>query len=228
MSIEFFCATCDNLLSVPDGTQGRDCQCPSCGAISKIPRIVVEPSQQPATSLAPAIAPAPKPAASRAATSIAHASPATSTQLSVQKKEERLQVTCPQCHYSLRCNPELLGTKGQCKQCKHIFVIGENQPQTQPAANQVFHCPKCQQLFEGKAEMQGRRGKCHVCGEIFTIALVPASNNKPADTPKIPAQPAKFQILCGHCQGAMEVPENALGQQVSCPHCQQLLLIPNG
>ncbi len=37
MAIEFYCSQCNTLLSVPDGSEGRQSQCPSCGALADIP-----------------------------------------------------------------------------------------------------------------------------------------------------------------------------------------------
>ena len=37
MSIEFRCTQCNNLLRTDDGTEGRQAQCPQCGAICMIP-----------------------------------------------------------------------------------------------------------------------------------------------------------------------------------------------
>lgn len=82
---------------------------------------------------------------------------------------------CPKCKHELICEPRLVGTKGQCRSCKHIFVISDlpaNAAQAlQPSIHWVFSCPKCSQLFEGTEAMRGRRGICHACGEVFAIEL---------------------------------------------------------
>lgn len=145
MPIEFACTTCQKTLRVPDGTEGQPCQCPACESICTIPR----------------------------------AGQATPTdEVSIPKdivqpnsEDDTLTVTCPKCHYPLLCKPELLGTKGQCKQCKHIFVIGQSTEPDAPSSALIFSCPKCDQLFDGKPEMRGRKGRCHSCGEVFVIEL---------------------------------------------------------
>lgn len=89
---------------------------------------------------------------------------------------DKLSIPCPKCEHHLVCSPDLLGTRGQCKKCKHIFTIS-----TEPVSSDssppalVFHCPKCQQLFEGREEMRGRKGKCHVCKSVFMIELEEAA-----------------------------------------------------
>ncbi len=143
--------------------------------------------------------------------------------------EDLLAIPCPRCQQVLRCSSELLGTKGQCRGCKHIFVIS-----TAPAAAKtedawVFNCPKCDQLFEGNEEMRGRRGKCHVCGEVFTIELKRAA---PEPEPEVDifesssSSPPPIQLACGACQGVMEVPADSAGCTAECPFCQALLEIP--
>ncbi len=93
---------------------------------------------------------------------------------------DKLSIPCPKCQHHLVCSPDLLGTRGQCKKCQHIFTIS-----TEPVASEstapglVFHCPKCRQLFEGREEMRGRKGKCHVCQAVFMIELEPAQAKAP-------------------------------------------------
>ncbi len=91
------------------------------------------------------------------------------------------------------CDPSLVGTKGQCRSCKHIFVItdlpAEDSQGEAAAINWVFSCPKCAQLFEGSEAMRGKRGKCHACGEVFTIDL------HVADEPQQPSHPAAGSSL---------------------------------
>lgn len=98
----------------------------------------------------------------------------------LQQAEPRsLKIPCPRCRFVLECAAVLLGTKGQCRNCQHIFTITD-QTRPDPSAHTldeptlVFHCPHCRQLFAGQAEMEGRKGKCHACGEVFAIALEPA------------------------------------------------------
>ncbi len=238
MPIEFTCNNCNKMLRVPEGTEGKDCQCPSCGSVSTIPKVNGSIGADSSTSTAGSASEKPS-------------------------DDGLIRVTCPKCQYPLRCKPELKGTKGQCKQCKHIFVIGETSVAASEVTALVFSCPKCDQLFDGKPEMEGRKGKCHSCGEVFPIKLRQADSEstakieksvKPASAPPAtqlkpsqskpsqskPSQPnapttasassptptSSLQVICGSCQGAMEVPATAVGKTVACPHCQQLLQIP--
>ena len=97
-----------------------------------------------------------------------------------------LCIPCPKCKHELLCDPSLVGTKGQCRNCKHIFVISDLPTNEAQSAEQsihwVFSCPKCSQLFEGSEAMRGRRGKCHVCGEVFSIE-VRVADITPAEKP---------------------------------------------
>jgi DNA-directed RNA polymerase subunit M/transcription elongation factor TFIIS len=214
MPIEFSCNNCNKMLRVPDGTEGKASQCPACGSVSTIPT---------RSNLSSIVA--------------------TSSKVDTPKDKPLddglVRVTCPKCQYPLRCQPELMGTKGQCKQCKHIFVIGETSVAAVELTSLVFSCPKCDQLFDGKPEMEGRKGKCHSCGEVFAIKLrqaeteskpivekrVQTSAPTPTAAPTTP--PANLQIVCGSCKGVMEVSASAAGKNVACPHCQQLLQIPS-
>lgn len=233
MPIEFTCNNCNKMLRVPEGTEGKSCQCPSCGSVSTVPTMQVSIGAGPSATNEGAGRP--KPA-----------------------DDGLLRVSCPKCQYSLRCKPELKGSKGQCKQCKHIFIIGETSVAAVESTALVFSCPKCNQLFDGKPEMEGRKGKCHSCGEVFPIKLRQADleskpkiekSVKPASAPPAtqlkPSQPkpnqpktptaasassptpaSSLQVICGSCQGAMEVPSTAAGKTVTCPHCRQTLQIP--
>ncbi len=153
MPIEFACVSCAKLLRVPDGSGGAQCQCPACRAIVEIP----DPE----------------------AIGIVEVDSRASKRSSNSK---RIQVNCPRCEATLQCERNLLGTKGQCRRCKYIFLIskgdasGDESSQGSPAGL-IFECPKCSQLFEGSREMQGRKGKCHVCGEVFPIVLKEASES---------------------------------------------------
>lgn len=147
MPIEFSCNNCNKMLRVPDGTEGKASQCPACGSVGTIP-------------------------SHRGTLSSTVASQAKVDATKDKPLDDGLvRVTCPKCQYPLRCQPELMGTKGQCKQCKHIFVIGETSIAAVELTPLVFSCPKCDQLFDGKPEMEGRKGKCHSCGEVFAIKL---------------------------------------------------------
>ena len=220
MPIEFVCESCARLLRVPDGSQGAQCQCPACKAIVEIPD--------------------PRSVGMVEVGSPQQRSPAATRQL---------QIACPRCHAGLRCDASLLGTKGQCRQCKYIFLISTDaqaaagsSPTTLPSW--IFCCPNCSQLFEGTSEMEGRKGKCHVCGEVFIIELKPADAPKDSLKPSAsepgesrsravqaakPIRPAKVpdvQLQCPSCDGIMEVPASAAGKTTACPFCQQLLQIP--
>lgn len=165
----------------------------------------------------------------------------------------KLTIACPQCSHKLICSPELLGTKGQCRNCQTIFTIAPLGSATtatpiEHSPGWVFNCPKCEQLFEGQAEMEGRKGKCHACGEVFAIELKPANPTSSAartattSAQKAPTKPtrpstnfqskpqtgtpASIQFTCKHCQGVMEVPGSTAGRTTQCPYCQQLLNIP--
>lgn len=207
------------MLRVPDGTEGKASQCPACGSVGTIP-------------------------SHRGTLSSTVASQAKVDATKDKPLDDGLvRVTCPKCQYPLRCQPELMGTKGQCKQCKHIFVIGETSIAAVELTPLVFSCPKCDQLFDGKPEMEGRKGKCHSCGEVFAIKLrLAEAESKPkvekqvqTSAPDLASSaavtqstsPANLQIVCGSCKGVMEVSASAAGKNVACPHCQQLLQIPS-
>ncbi len=248
MPIEFSCTSCNKLLRVPDGTEGKTCQCPACDNVGVIPDL--RPAREVTAS-------------------------ANSSNPVDDLPDGLVRVTCPKCQYPLRCKSELLGTKGQCKQCKHIFTIGDNKIVAEDVTAMIFSCPKCDQLFDGKPEMEGRKGKCHACGEVFHIKLRAANANttksdksatEPMPTSKaqaapqttsrastpsrqgtsstsnsaqagkntaqpkkpVEAAPTKLQVICGSCQGMMQVPTSSAGKKVTCPHCSQLLQVPGG
>lgn len=159
--------------------------------------------------------------------------------------EDQLKIACPKCRFPLVCDPSLLGTKGQCRNCKYIFLISTSPDglgSANGASGWVFSCPHCDQLFEGQEEMRGRKGKCHACGEVFSIELREAESPEFAypEISKVPekapvgspaqghaAIPAAIQLACSSCAGVMEVPSSAVGQTTACPFCQQLLQIPD-
>jgi hypothetical protein len=98
-----------------------------------------------------------------------------------------LCIPCPKCKHELICDPSLVGTKGQCRSCKHIFVISDlptsDAALSEPAINWIFSCPSCNQLFEGSEDKRGKRGKCHACGKVFSIELRVA-NSLAAEIPE--------------------------------------------
>ena len=103
----------------------------------------------------------------------------------------KLSIPCPKCQHHLVCSQELLGKRGQCKKCQHIFTISTAPTPTEPAAPAlVFHCPKCQQLFEGSEKMRGRKGKCHVCQAVFMIELQPAQPKSPGSSTSSKPKPS--------------------------------------
>lgn len=169
MPIEFNCQSCSKLLRVPDGSGGKQCLCPACSTILNVP---VQETQTPRTN----------PPQSKAPTD--------------ERTRNALCIPCPKCKHELICDPSLVGTKGQCRSCNHIFVINdfptkETQAQ-QPAIGWVFSCPKCSQLFEGSEAMRGRRGKCHACGEVFPIELRIADHQPIEEKPKPTLKPNSF------------------------------------
>ncbi|MCC6510505.1 MAG: hypothetical protein IT423_15495 [Pirellulaceae bacterium] len=172
MPIEFACEECQAVLRVPDGSSGKRSRCPACQHEQQIPYMV---------SAAIESAESPSELAGGASGSSAAGS----------EDGSQLSIPCPKCRHHLVCSPELLGTRGQCKQCAHIFTIA-----TEPTAvddrapSLVFHCPECQQLFEGREEMRSRKGKCHVCQAVFFIELKPAGHSASAQPRPAPSQPA--------------------------------------
>ena len=150
----------------------------------------------------------------------------------------KLRIPCPQCSHELMCVPELLGSKGQCKNCKYIFTISLDKPTAAAAtsaAEWIFSCPKCAQLFEGKEDMRGRRGKCHSCGEVFTIQL------RPAEKPQLPT----FQRASAQARSTSQPPQSisksppssagprgeagarsAPAIQLTCSSCQGVMEVP--
>ncbi len=255
MPIELNCKSCSKLLRVPDGSGGKQCQCPGCGKLLTIPL-----AQTPASRTEP---------------------------LGSTSSDIALCIPCPKCKHELICDPRLVGTKGQCRSCKHIFVITdlptEDQPSEAPSTNWVFSCPKCTQLFEGSEAMRGKRGKCHACGDVFTIDLriaeettLPPPNKEPLSATQTTTSSNSFdsfegeltldapiklvsdetseetqtpvrtgtspgnvvskpsakekrpiQFNCSKCNGRMEVPGIAANQLTHCPHCKRQLSIPS-
>jgi len=63
-----------------------------------------------------------------------------------QDEGGQLRVTCPKCSAELACDESLLGTKGQCKNCKYIFTISTDKSLAvaEPDAGWIFECPQCQ------------------------------------------------------------------------------------
>lgn len=87
-------------------------------------------------------------------------------------EDSQLRVPCPQCAQLLVCDRSLVNTKGQCKNCRCVFLINDRSCGTAPlAVSWFFSCPHCEQLFEGQPGMQGRSGRCHRCGNVFVIDL---------------------------------------------------------
>ncbi|GAB5403815.1 MAG: hypothetical protein Aurels2KO_20460 [Aureliella sp.] len=146
----------------------------------------------------------------------------------VAAQPERLAIPCPRCQQILHCPPELVGTKGQCRGCKHIFVISTAPVAAQAEEAWVFNCPSCDQLFDGNEEMRGRKGKCHACGEVFAIELKRPTPEPESDgvVEANSATPPPIQLACGACEGVMEVPADSAGCTAECPFCQALLEIP--
>lgn len=169
MPIEFNCESCSKLLRVPDGSGGKQCLCPGCSKVLDIPipKIDARLNEDLASSVGSSQQTSNQPAAN--------------SESANGGTDIALCIPCPKCKHELICDPSLVGTKGQCRACKHIFVISDlpnNAAATsEPAINWVFSCPKCNQLFEGNETMRGRRGKCHACGDVFTIDLRIADEN---------------------------------------------------
>jgi DNA-directed RNA polymerase subunit M/transcription elongation factor TFIIS len=196
MPIEFHCESCSRLLRVPEGSQGKQCQCPGCGKLLKIPQQTT--AQTTTTTNLPAIA---------------------------------ICIPCPKCHHELICDPSLIGTKGQCRSCKHIFLITEDPNaagQTSVVPGWVFNCPKCDQLFEGNEGMRGRKGKCHVCGEVFQIEIKLAGNSVGLSSPTVaspsmtqsttPAMmPVASKTSPGTQQSALQLPKTPSGTRATSP-----------
>lgn len=200
MAIEFTCQQCSCQLRVPDGTAGQACECPSCNAVMDIPDATDGILE---AEIIQEDAPAPP--------------------------QDRLAIPCPRCQKILHCPSKLVGTKGQCRGCKHIFTISTAPVASVEADAWVFTCPSCDQLFEGNEEMRGRKGKCHACGEVFAIQLKRASPAAPEPSDNIfeaASTDATIQLACGACEGVMEVPADSAGCTAECPFCQALLEIP--
>lgn len=161
MPIEFNCQGCQQRLSTPAGSSGQHCQCPACGTMLTVPAETKPAETKPAEHQADEVD---------------------------QFETGSLKIPCPRCHFVLECAASLLGTKGQCRNCQHIFTITDQTAADSSASELdeptlVFHCPRCRQLFAGQAEMEGRKGKCHACGEVFAISLEPGpSKEAPSST----------------------------------------------
>lgn len=184
MPIEFKCQSCARTLRVPDGSEGRQCQCPGCSAIVSIPTTFKEVSSSRETQPAAPAAP------------VNHVAQAPAEVDKANDPSDKISVACPNCSQPLLCERNLIGTKGQCKGCQCVFLISLDPRQVQASVattEMTFACPQCGQLFDGQPHMQGRRGRCHVCQAVFSIQLQRKSPQSPvAQPPKIetPRQPA--------------------------------------
>ncbi len=127
-------------------------------------------------------------------------------QVALENKTEtqtgKLKIACPKCQFELICPRNLLGTRGQCRNCQYIFTIAETNSAAQTERNVtepglIFNCPECDQLFEGQAEMEGRKGKCHACGAVFAIELktsaAPTVAKPTVAKPRAPSRPSPKQ-----------------------------------
>ncbi len=71
----------------------------------------------------------------------------------------RVRIACPQCKHELECDRQLIGSKGQCRKCQHVFLISDKPSAAKSVSlDMTFTCPRCGQLFEGKEEMRVGRG----------------------------------------------------------------------
>lgn len=113
--------------------------------------------------------------------------------------DAQVRVPCPECNHLLSCSPELLGKRGHCRSCGHIFTISlrpGDQAVSQPVGP-IFSCPACHQMFEGQEDMRGRKGKCHACHAVFTIPLSDAQADNQASSTRKEGAP-----LNGKARGA--------------------------
>lgn len=213
MPIEFACEFCGRLLRVPDGTAGSRCQCPACEVILEIP----DPHAVGVVDLEDACS---------------EGNPS-----SPQNSQDRLRIPCPKCDSVLNCDAGLLGTKGQCRQCGHIFLISTDPLVEETVAggpDLIFSCPKCDQLFEGREGMQGRKGKCHSCGAVFLIELRRESASQPpCKTGKRGPETSSEETQAEITQPARDglppnpVTRTALGNiQLACSRCHGLMEVP--
>jgi DNA-directed RNA polymerase subunit RPC12/RpoP len=199
MPIEFKCHSCSRTLRVPDGSEGRQCQCPGCSTILDIPvptpRDLIESEDSAQISKnAAAQKSAARNSVARSAAELNATVKNTPEKVTenlaktILEKSPKVTVACPHCSHSLECDPKLLGTKGQCKSCKSIFVISLDPQPIQEAKREelFFDCPQCGQLFEATSTMQGRRGRCHTCQAVFLIE-VKRKVHQPATSPPKPA-----------------------------------------
>lgn len=189
MPIEFNCQVCRQRLSTPDDSAGRQCQCPDCSSLLTIPS---------RSTVALGDAQPPNNAESASASSQPSASNSRFQKPVIEPSADLLKIPCPRCRFELVCSSSLLGTKGQCRNCQHIFTIASSGSVLAAASESdspdlVFHCPACSQLFAGQTGMEGKKGKCHACGEVFAIALEPAPVTYPNPSGARPTAPSPSQ-----------------------------------
>lgn len=216
MPIEFACESCRRLLRVPDGSAGLLCECPACRSQLTVP----DPE----------------------AIHIVETADGTLAADGNSGNDRRIRIPCPKCQHVLVCSPDLLGTKGQCRNCQYIFLISNRQESQLAATSEwLFNCPKCNQLFEGKPEMRGRKGKCHSCGEVFSIELraAPVGDDvaiKPVSSSAAPKNPSPRnlsvspQVPRSPAAEAAPMPRKPAAPagpiQLACTSCRGVMEVP--
>ncbi len=228
MPIEFACPACQKLLSAPDGSGGQACLCPECQAVAHIPVSSAEDDNELIEITEVYDDSAHKSAVGQ---SIAAAK-------GMPVSADMLTIACPRCQHELRCARSLQGTKGQCRNCQHIFTITDAARAPSAAVlsdspDLVFHCPACDQLFAGETQMEGRKGKCHTCGEVFVIKLQAATSSldspsrvtspSPPSAPQRPSPPVPTPAP----PPAAVVPTTPQAPiQFDCPSCAGVMEVP--
>ena len=238
MPIEFACTACQKLLSAPDGSGGQACLCPNCQAVVHIPVANVADDND-LVEIIEVYDEGVGESGVEQPTTAAKGLPGTPS-----ASLEMLTIPCPRCRHELCCSRSLQGTKGQCRNCHHIFTITD--ASKAPSAtvlndspDLVFLCPACDQLFAGEAQMEGRKGKCHTCGEVFVIKLqaAPSSLDSPSRDPS-PAPVRPSSSLDSPSRGPSSAPTRSPAPvpatpptpqgpiQFDCPSCAGVMEVP--
>lgn len=149
MSIEFHCPHCSQLLRVPEGSQGKKCECPGCQTLLTIP----SPTPPPSAADVMLEVPCPKCShilvcdASLQGTrgmcknckhvfTIGKSSKSPATQ-------EVFAFACPFCNALFEGNPEMEYRKGKCTSCQQVFII--ERMKSAPASPQPLASPPSKQ-----------------------------------------------------------------------------------
>jgi len=128
-----------------------------------------------------------------------------------------MKIICPLCSAEYEVQPDVIGQKVECQQCKNQWIAKSEPTPTQ----EMKPCPLCGENILAVAK------KCRYCGEYLTTDSIPIRSEVVMSDEKKSAHSVEVSFSAGGTRKCPYCQKDVEKEAVTCPYCHGTFVSSN-